>query len=194
MKLFYSDEKNNKIYIPEDENLQPKGRWNHTFIGGNSTIIIGNNVRFVKCQLWLEESGVIEVQDNCVIHGSLVTQHSDSRIIIGRNTKFDSNSRLHAAEGRQISIGSDCLLRNVRFRTSDSHPIYDQDMNRINPAQDIILEDNVLLDEEVYIYKGVRIGQGAVVAACSTVTQDIPAHTLSEGKPAKPIRDNITWK
>ena len=35
---------------------------------------------------------------------------------------------------------------------------------------------------------GVRIGDGAIVAACSVVTRDVPPYTLVGGNPAREIR------
>jgi acetyltransferase-like isoleucine patch superfamily enzyme len=40
----------------------------------------------------------------------------------------------------------------------------------------------------VIVLKGVTIGEGAVVAAGSVVTRDVPAFTLVAGNPARAIR------
>lgn len=44
------------------------------------------------------------------------------------------------------------------------------------------------------ILKGVRIGDGAVVAAGAVVTHDVPPHTLVAGVPAKIIREEVYWE
>lgn len=44
------------------------------------------------------------------------------------------------------------------------------------------------------ILKGVYIGSGAVVAAGSIVTKNVPANTLVAGVPAKVINENIKWE
>ena len=40
---------------------------------------------------------------------------------------------------------------------------------------------------------GVTIGEGALVAAGSVVTKDIPDHCIAAGNPAKVIKTNIIW-
>ena len=55
-------------------------------------------------------------------------------------------------------------------------------------AQGIVVEDDVWLGANVVVTDGVRIGQGAVVAAGAVVTKDVPPHTVVAGVPARPIR------
>ena len=52
----------------------------------------------------------------------------------------------------------------------------------------IIIEDNVWIGEMVCILSGVSIGKGAIIAAGSVVTKDIPAYTIAAGIPAKVIK------
>ena len=46
----------------------------------------------------------------------------------------------------------------------------------------------------VTILKGVTIGEGAVIAAGSVVTRDIPPHALGAGVPCRVIKTGIEWK
>jgi len=55
-------------------------------------------------------------------------------------------------------------------------------------AEGIVIEDDVWLGAGAIITDGVRVGKGAVVAAGAVVTQDVPAHTVVAGVPAKPIK------
>jgi acetyltransferase-like isoleucine patch superfamily enzyme len=45
----------------------------------------------------------------------------------------------------------------------------------------------------VTILKGVHIGDGAIIAAGSVVTRDVPKHCLFGGVPARLIKENVSW-
>ena len=53
---------------------------------------------------------------------------------------------------------------------------------------DIVAGSDVWIGYEAVILAGVTIGDGAVVAARSVVTRDVPPYTIVGGVPAKPIR------
>lgn len=55
----------------------------------------------------------------------------------------------------------------------------------------IIIEDEVWLGLGVTVLSGVKIGRGAIVAACSVVTKDIPEYAIAGGNPAKIIKYRI---
>ena len=44
------------------------------------------------------------------------------------------------------------------------------------------------------ILKGVKICDGAVIAAGAVVTKDVPAKCLVAGVPAKIVKENISWE
>ena len=53
----------------------------------------------------------------------------------------------------------------------------------------ILIKNNVWIGMNVIILKGVTIGEGAIVAAGSVVTKDVPDWTLVGGNPAKIIKN-----
>lgn len=57
---------------------------------------------------------------------------------------------------------------------------------------DIIVEDDVWIGYGSIIMSGVRIGQGAVIAAGAVVTRDIPPYAIVGGVPAKIIKYRFT--
>lgn len=52
----------------------------------------------------------------------------------------------------------------------------------------VIIGDNVWVGEKSTIVTGVSIGDGAVIAANSVVTKDVPAYSIVAGAPAKIIK------
>jgi len=56
-------------------------------------------------------------------------------------------------------------------------------------AEGIVIEDDVWIGAGAVITDGVYIGKGAVVAAGAVVAQDVPAHTLVAGVPARVVRE-----
>jgi virginiamycin A acetyltransferase len=53
---------------------------------------------------------------------------------------------------------------------------------------DTVVENDVWIGYEALVMPGVRIGDGAVVAARSVVTADVPPYTIVGGNPARVIR------
>ncbi len=53
---------------------------------------------------------------------------------------------------------------------------------------DVIIGSDVWVGRQARILSGVTIGHGAVVAAYSVVTRDVPAYTIVAGNPAREIR------
>jgi maltose O-acetyltransferase len=52
----------------------------------------------------------------------------------------------------------------------------------------VSIGDNVWIGGRSIILQGVKIGEGAVVAAGSVVTRDVDAYEVVAGVPAKPIK------
>ena len=72
---------------------------------------------------------------------------------------------------------------------SDAHEL---DGNRnTNPVH---IGNHVWIGTRVTILNGVNIGEGAVIAAGSLVTKDVPAGSLVGGVPAKVIKEKVEWK
>ena len=57
----------------------------------------------------------------------------------------------------------------------------------------IIIKDNVWIGMSAIILKGVTVGEGAIVAAGSVVTKDVPPHTIVAGVPARVIKKDVYY-
>jgi len=68
----------------------------------------------------------------------------------------------------------------------DFHNARDHSWNM--DAQPVVIEDDVWLGNRCMIMKGVTVGQGSVVAACSLVTKNVPPNTMVVGVPARVVQ------
>ncbi|MGC3666924.1 DapH/DapD/GlmU-related protein, partial [Enterococcus faecalis] len=57
-------------------------------------------------------------------------------------------------------------------------------------AAPVVIENEVVIGANAVVLDGVRVGEGAVVAAGAVVVEDVPAHTVLAGVPAKVIKQN----
>lgn len=144
----------------------------------------------------------IHVGKNTHIRGILQIFAYGGEISIGDNSYVGDNSRIWS--GENITIGNNVLISHfVNIIDSNSHEIdfkerAEATMNLFKVGHPtskgsiltspIIIEDYVWISYNVSIMKGVRIGMGAIVAAGSVVTKDIPPLTLVAGNPARVIK------
>lgn len=109
--------------------------------------------------------------------------------------------------GDRLRIGKFCALaRGVRFIMNganhqmngiSTYPfgIFANGWESAMPAQgdlpykgDTVIGNDVWMGYEALVMPGVSIGDGAIVAACSVVSADVPPYTIVAGNPARPVR------
>ncbi|MFO0867439.1 MAG: CatB-related O-acetyltransferase [Pirellulales bacterium] len=59
------------------------------------------------------------------------------------------------------------------------------------PSPDTVIGNDVWLGYDVLLMPGVKIGDGAIVAARSVVVSDVPAYSVVGGNPAKVIKQRF---
>ena len=145
--------------------------------------------------------GLVQIGEDCLIEGTLVTETPASRLSIGSNSYVGGGSVIDCVE--RIVIGSDVLISyGCILADSDSHNVHYEvrrddlrawkDGRRANwdhtETAPIELADGVWVGARAIILKGVTIGTGAVVGAGSVVTRDVPPATIVAGNPARVVR------
>ena len=94
--------------------------------------------------------------------------------------------------GKRIELkGRVSLGRDVSIRDTNAHIIAIEGYKVLRP---VFIENHTWLCSGTVICPGVKIKEGAVVGACSYVIQNVPAHTLVSGHPAKVVMKDIAWK
>jgi len=118
---------------------------------------------------------------------ALYLRRRGATIEIGRNSYLNRRSEILCV--RRVRIGADCAIAwDVLITDSDRHSIDGGD-----PDQPVEIGDHVWIGAGAKILKGVTIGSGAVVAAGSIVSSDVPAGALVGGVPASTIREHVEW-
>jgi acetyltransferase-like isoleucine patch superfamily enzyme len=147
----------------------------------------------------LVDRGNVDVSEGTKLIGG-VTINVASGLSIGKFTSINGPGTQIIAKIHPIKIGSFCsIARNVDIQEYNHHlsrpSTYYILQNLFGiPKGDIISKGPIEIGNDVWIgaqsiiLSGVKIGDGAVVAANSVVSSDVPAYAVVGGSPAKVIR------
>ena len=166
-------------------------------LGSNNEVYIGDFSRIKNSRIILQgNNNKIFIGEQCYLNNvEFYTEDNENEIRIGTHTMICDSTHLAAIEGTKISIGDDCLLSGeLHFRTGDSHSILDLQGNRINPSEDIIINNHVWIGTKVTCLKGVHVAENSIVAATTTLTKkyDQP-NSIIGGVPGKIIKSGVNW-
>ena len=120
-----------------------------------------------------------------------VAIYSPENMKIGNNIHIQPNCKFFAEGG--VNIGEGCIIAHDVQVLTRNHNYDSYDLEMI-PYDWRYIEKAVVIGEycwigaRVTILPGVKIGKGAVIAACAVVTKDIPAYAVVGGNPAKIIK------
>ncbi|MDO7906337.1 2,3,4,5-tetrahydropyridine-2,6-dicarboxylate N-acetyltransferase [Paenibacillus sp. JX-17] len=195
-----------KVYIKGDLASLSFGEGIQSFISGNSGVLFGDwaeikslldenasriedyvveNDRRNSAVPMLDLKGInariepgaiirdmVGIGDNAVIMMGAVINIG---VTIGEGTMIDMGAVLggRVKVGKMCHVGAGAVLAGVIEPPS---------------AQPVVLEDDVLVGANAVVLEGVRIGEGAVVAAGSVVTEDVPPFSVVAGTPARVIK------
>jgi acetyltransferase-like isoleucine patch superfamily enzyme len=122
------------------------------------------------------------------------------KVIVGKKTYGTLNITDFSHLDVKLKIGSYCSISlGVQFLLGGEHQInsistypfkvicfgYEYEAGS---KGDIVVGDDVWIGINAVICSGVKIGQGAIVAAGSVVTKEVPPYAVVGGNPAKVIR------
>jgi tetrahydrodipicolinate N-acetyltransferase len=114
----------------------------------------------------------VTIGDNAVIMMGAILNIG---VKIGEGTMIDMGAVLggRVQVGKMCHIGAGVVLAGVIEPPS---------------AQPVVVEDDALIGANAVVLEGVRIGEGAVVAAGAVVTEDVAPFTVVAGTPARVIK------
>jgi len=83
-----------------------------------------------------------------------------------------------------VSLGDDVLVASHTIITSAAHDVSARCFRSTLVAKPISIGNNVWIGGGAIILPGVKVGDGAIIAAGSVVRHDVPARSLVAGVPA----------
>ncbi len=105
---------------------------------------------------------------------------------------------LHILVGSYSSIAAGnifLIAQNHYYRAVTTYPFYialkkfkDRKPSAFKERRQVIIGNDVWMGINVTVFGGIRIGDGAVVAANATVTKDVPPYSIVAGLPARVIK------
>jgi len=165
----------------------------------SGAVRIGRGTSIAWRRLKQVSGNQLSVGEDSIIHADISFEESGGRIQIGSRT-FVGRSDLVCY--RSLTIGDDVIMSwGITVVDHDSHSIeWDKrqsdvrdwgkgkkDWQHIAHAP-VVIGNKAWIGFNVSILKGVTVGEGAVIGACSVVTRDIPPYSMAVGNPARVIR------
>jgi len=161
---------------------------------------------------WIENpegtASRVHIGDRCMIRGHLFVPPHGGRIVLGDDCFVGPETRIWSAAGitigrnvlisHQVNIhdndshSQDPMIREIHFRAirTRGHPSHAPDI----AAAPISIGDHAWIGYGASVLKGVTIGEGAIVAARSVVTRDVPPRSVVAGFPAQVVKDISTLR
>ena len=158
------------------------------------------SVRFGKIG-YLHDMENISIGENCGFADFIFLtawkeyqgEHFTPELTIGNNGSFGAFN--HITCSNKVQIADNCLTGKWVTISDNNHGTTDFDTLHEAPIKrklytkgPVIIGNNVWIGDKATILGGVTIGDGAVIAANSVVTKDVPAYSVVGGNPARVIK------
>jgi acetyltransferase-like isoleucine patch superfamily enzyme len=183
-----------KIFVKESKGvifLGKKCRISHCHkITLGKTILIGNNVVInALCKDGIKIGNNFSIQDNSIIECTGVLNQIGVGLEIGNNVGIAQNCFIQIRGS--VKIGSNVIFGPNSSVFSENHNFTNKVKNIVNQGtkrSGVVIEDNVWIAARAVILDGVKIGNGAIIAAGAVVTKDVPPYAIVAGVPAKILK------
>ncbi len=105
------------------------------------------------------------------------------KVTIGNEGWIGDRATLYSLD--QITIGAHCCISQNAYLAAAGHDIRSVSFDYV--TSHVFVEDEVWVATGAMLLPGVRIGRGAVIAAGTVVTKDVPEAAIMAGVPARQI-------
>ena len=162
----------------------------------------------IRSDRQMENRNYVTVGEKSVLNCKIIFDADQGNVKIGGNVYLGSVMLISRSS---IEIGNDVTMAwGITIYDHDSHSVYweyrkndniatyndmisggfsqNKDWSHVETAP-IVIGDKVWIGFDSVILKGVHIGEGAVVAAKSVVTKDVPPFTVVAGNPASVVKN-----
>jgi acetyltransferase-like isoleucine patch superfamily enzyme len=172
----------------------------------NGNLIVGANTDLYKCSISVFDPQPghpnITIGDDCAIEGRIILHSNNARITIGNRVFIGSNALLFCYDsieiGDDVMFSWDCTVIDTNAHSLRSaerkQDVLDwkkgpqfKDWSRVE-SQKVVIGPSCWLGFKSIVMKGVRLGDGCVVAAGSVVTKNFEPFSVIGGNPASFIK------
>ena len=166
-------------------------------------VVVGSDFRVgPRTSVQAGARGSVQIGHHVTLLDDEVRCYAGGTISIGNFVWMSLRGQIISAT--HVEIGDYCIFgRDVYISDTNEHPL-DPALRReqtiamlrdgIEPDRSaaasapVIIGKDVWVGERAAILKGVSIGDGAIIAAMSVVTKDVPAGTVVAGNPARVVK------
>ena len=131
----------------------------------------------------------MKLKENPRIHPTASLRCGKS-ISLGKNSHINQYCCIWASPNSKITLGDNLLMGpGVKIFSSNHGHLKSFPMNTQKWIEkDVTIGNDVWLGANVVVIPGIKIGDGAIIAAGAVVTKDIPAYAIAGGIPARIIK------
>ncbi|MBU1145311.1 MAG: acyltransferase [Firmicutes bacterium] len=145
------------------------------------------------------KKSAIVIESHCRIKGQLLVYGHSGRIKIGQYSFIGEGSYIWSSSS--VTIGNRVLISHgVNIHDGNAHSLSAENRHKhfydiitsgmpsvLEDVEDepIIIQDDVWIGFNSTILKGVTIGHGAIIGACSLVMKNVAPYTIVAGNPCE---------